>query len=319
MLSSDFALAYSPLPAVVGVLLAVVTARIAAAVAARRPARLDPTEALRESAVEPSSIGKGRLVTGLVFGAGGPGHVDAPGSTARTGRAGRRRRFRRPAGDLGGAVGPDAGRRRGPSVRRTAAPQRVARASAGRRQLRARPPSRRRHHPAGTRHRDRLGPAVHAGHRRRGAPTTSPARASPPISSSPLPPDWLPNLVDAIEAEPAVRAANPITRTQALFTTGGDSPSTDRTRPGHRSRSDGLHPRPRRPRRRPRTAARGHRRPQHRRSILHERRCGRYRATATRRRHTRRPHGDRDVRPRTRLRRRHTPYPAGAGTQPPQD
>lgn len=68
VLSSDFGLAYSPLPAVVAVLIAVATARIAAAIAARRPARLDPTEALRESAVEPESIGRRRLRTGLVIG-----------------------------------------------------------------------------------------------------------------------------------------------------------------------------------------------------------------------------------------------------------
>ncbi|MGW4478590.1 ABC transporter permease [Rhodococcus triatomae] len=78
MLPTDFTLAYSPLPAVVAVVLSVLTARVAAAVAARRPARIDPVDALREASVTPATIGRGRLITGLVLGALGLGTSMTP-------------------------------------------------------------------------------------------------------------------------------------------------------------------------------------------------------------------------------------------------
>ncbi|WP_043809486.1 FtsX-like permease family protein [Rhodococcus triatomae] len=78
MLPTDFALAYSPLPAVVAVVLSVLTARVAAAVAARRPARIDPVDALREASATPATFGRGRLITGLVLGALGLGTSMTP-------------------------------------------------------------------------------------------------------------------------------------------------------------------------------------------------------------------------------------------------
>ncbi|NKR59190.1 FtsX-like permease family protein [Rhodococcus hoagii] len=227
VLSSDFALAYSPLPAVVGVLLAVVTARIAAAVAARRPARLDPTEALRESAVEPSSIGKGRLVTGLVFGAGGLATsmlpAVLPGQAALAGAGASAVLLVIAVALLGPMLVGGAVRVFGGPLRRSASPALVlAAANSG---ARAR----------------RLAAAITplalaiaigsvqlftqdtvaaaADHQSRAGITADLVVTAPAGLAA--------DLVDAIEAEPAVRAANPITRTQALFTTGGDSPSTD--------------------------------------------------------------------------------------------
>ncbi len=227
VLSSDFALAYSPLPAVVGVLLAVVTARIAAAVAARRPARLDPTEALRESAVEPSSIGKGRLVTGLVFGAGGLAMsmlpAVLPGQAALAGAGASAVLLVIAVALLGPMLVGGAVRVFGGPLRRSASPALVlAAANSG---ARAR----------------RLAAAITplalaiaigsvqlftqdtvaaaADHQSRAGITADLVVTAPAGLAA--------DLVDAIEAEPAVRAANPITRTQALFTTGGDSPSTD--------------------------------------------------------------------------------------------
>ncbi|CRK54211.1 ABC transporter transmembrane protein [Rhodococcus sp. RD6.2] len=73
MLPTDFGLAYSPLPAVAAIVLSVLTARVAAAVAARRPARLDPVDSLREAAATPATLGRGRVITGLVLGALGLG------------------------------------------------------------------------------------------------------------------------------------------------------------------------------------------------------------------------------------------------------
>ncbi|MGW0174942.1 ABC transporter permease [Rhodococcus sp. NPDC003322] len=69
MLPADFGLACGPLPAVAAVVLSVLTARIAAAVAARRPARIDPVDALREASATPATLGRGRVITGLVLGA----------------------------------------------------------------------------------------------------------------------------------------------------------------------------------------------------------------------------------------------------------
>lgn len=227
VLSSDFALAYSPLPAVVGVLLAVVTARIAAAVAARRPARLDPTEALRESAVEPSSIGKGRLVTGLVFGAGGLATsmlpAVLPGQAALAGAGASAVLLVISVALLGPTLVGGAVRVFGGPLRRSASPALVlAAANSGARARRlaaAITP---------------LALAIAIGSVQLFTQDTVAAAADHQSRAGitadlvvTAPAGLAPDLVDAIEAEPAVRAANPITRTQALFTTGGDSPSTD--------------------------------------------------------------------------------------------
>lgn len=90
VMPTDFALAYSPLPAIAALLICVLTARAAAAIAARRPAKLDPVEALRESESGPAKLSRGRIVTGLIFGAAGlsacvlpaflPGSVAAAGA-----------------------------------------------------------------------------------------------------------------------------------------------------------------------------------------------------------------------------------------------
>ncbi|WP_233552604.1 ABC transporter permease [Jiangella rhizosphaerae] len=67
LLPEDFQLAMSPVPGLAAVVLCLVTARLAGWVAARRPSRLNPVEALGESAVEKSRLGAGRVVTGLVL------------------------------------------------------------------------------------------------------------------------------------------------------------------------------------------------------------------------------------------------------------
>jgi putative ABC transport system permease protein len=73
MLPADFGLAVSPLPALVAMLLCVGTARLAGWLAARRTAKIDPIEALRESAVEQSELGRFRVIAGraaLLLGVG---------------------------------------------------------------------------------------------------------------------------------------------------------------------------------------------------------------------------------------------------------
>lgn len=71
ILPADFALAFGPLPALAAVVLSVATARVAAAVAARRPARINPVDALQEASATPARLGRGRMVTGLALGVGG--------------------------------------------------------------------------------------------------------------------------------------------------------------------------------------------------------------------------------------------------------
>lgn len=71
VIPGDFALATSPLPAAGAVLLALAAAWGAARIAASRPARIDPIEALRESATGPASVGMGRMITGIVLAAAG--------------------------------------------------------------------------------------------------------------------------------------------------------------------------------------------------------------------------------------------------------
>ncbi|MFH9610903.1 FtsX-like permease family protein [Streptomyces sp. NPDC017448] len=63
----DFRPVIGPLPFLIAVASTVVTAVAAAFVASRRAARIRPTEALGESAAEPTRLGRGRAVTGAVL------------------------------------------------------------------------------------------------------------------------------------------------------------------------------------------------------------------------------------------------------------
>lgn len=71
VIPGDFALAMSPIPAAGALVLVLGAAWGAARIAAGRPARLDPIEALRESAPGPARMGLARIITGIVFAAGG--------------------------------------------------------------------------------------------------------------------------------------------------------------------------------------------------------------------------------------------------------
>lgn len=71
VIPGDFALALSPFPALAALVLVLGSAWGAARIAARRPARLDPIEALRESSTGPGPIGLARVITGIVFAAAG--------------------------------------------------------------------------------------------------------------------------------------------------------------------------------------------------------------------------------------------------------
>ncbi|MER7523588.1 FtsX-like permease family protein [Microbacterium oxydans] len=71
VIPGDFALAFSPLPAVGAVLLVLASAWGAARIAAARVAKLDPVEALRESATGAPAIGLPRIITGIVLAAAG--------------------------------------------------------------------------------------------------------------------------------------------------------------------------------------------------------------------------------------------------------
>lgn len=92
MLPADFGLALSPFPAVAAIVLCLGTARIAGWVAARRVAKIQPVEALRESAVDAKPVGRGRVLAGVVALALGTGAAAAPvflpGETAVAGAAG---------------------------------------------------------------------------------------------------------------------------------------------------------------------------------------------------------------------------------------
>ncbi|MEE6387828.1 FtsX-like permease family protein [Microbacterium paraoxydans] len=71
VIPGDFALALSPFPALAATVLVLGAAWGAARIAARRPARLDPIEALRESSTGPGPIGLPRVITGIVCAAAG--------------------------------------------------------------------------------------------------------------------------------------------------------------------------------------------------------------------------------------------------------
>ena len=71
VIPGDFALAVGPSPAVGALLLVLGAAWAAARIAARRPAGLDPIEALRESSSGPTRIGRGRFVSGGILAVAG--------------------------------------------------------------------------------------------------------------------------------------------------------------------------------------------------------------------------------------------------------
>lgn len=66
VIADGFALSTSPAPAVAAILLCLVAARVAVWAAARRAVRVPPVEALRESAVERSGIGRVRVGAGRI-------------------------------------------------------------------------------------------------------------------------------------------------------------------------------------------------------------------------------------------------------------
>ena len=66
----DLHLRLSPLPMVAAVLVTVVGGWVAARISARRTARIHPSQALAEAAVEPPALGVPRLVAGVVAGVG---------------------------------------------------------------------------------------------------------------------------------------------------------------------------------------------------------------------------------------------------------
>lgn len=68
VIPQDFALTFGPLPALIAVVVMVAASQLAAAVAARRPARINPIEALREASTTPSRLGRGRTITGVILG-----------------------------------------------------------------------------------------------------------------------------------------------------------------------------------------------------------------------------------------------------------
>jgi putative ABC transport system permease protein len=88
---ADFGLALSPLPAVAAILLCVGAAWVAGWVAARRPARISPVQALGESAVEPPALHRFRLHAGwaaVVLGVAASGLPTlVPGEAAVAGAA----------------------------------------------------------------------------------------------------------------------------------------------------------------------------------------------------------------------------------------
>jgi putative ABC transport system permease protein len=67
VIPQDFALTFGALPAVIAVLVMVAASQLAAAVAARRPARISPIEALQEASTTPGRIGRGRTITGVIL------------------------------------------------------------------------------------------------------------------------------------------------------------------------------------------------------------------------------------------------------------
>ncbi|MGO2542394.1 MAG: FtsX-like permease family protein [Specibacter sp.] len=68
VIPQDFALSFGPIPPLIAVVVMVAASQLAAAVAARRPARINPIEALQEASTTPSRLGLGRTITGVILG-----------------------------------------------------------------------------------------------------------------------------------------------------------------------------------------------------------------------------------------------------------
>ncbi|WP_159734576.1 ABC transporter permease [Arthrobacter sp. 9V] len=71
VIPGDFALAFSPIPALGAVTLVLLAGRGAARVAASRSARMDPVEAVREASNGPTTISRGRWMTGIALAVAG--------------------------------------------------------------------------------------------------------------------------------------------------------------------------------------------------------------------------------------------------------
>ena len=69
VIPQDFALTFGPAPALIAVVVMVVASQLAAAVTARRPARINPIEALQEASTTPSRLRRGRTITGVLLAA----------------------------------------------------------------------------------------------------------------------------------------------------------------------------------------------------------------------------------------------------------
>ncbi|GAB2518660.1 ABC transporter permease [Paramicrobacterium agarici] len=67
LISTDFALAFSPLPAIGAVVLMVGTSLLAGLVSARRPSRMAPIDALGDAHVETPALSRGRVITGVTL------------------------------------------------------------------------------------------------------------------------------------------------------------------------------------------------------------------------------------------------------------
>ena len=69
VIPQDFALTFGPAPALIAVAVMIVASQLAAAVTARRPARINPIEALQEASSPPSRLRRGRTITGVLLAA----------------------------------------------------------------------------------------------------------------------------------------------------------------------------------------------------------------------------------------------------------
>ncbi|PFG30662.1 ABC transporter permease [Paramicrobacterium agarici] len=67
LISTDFALAFSPLPAIGAVVLMAGTSLLAGLVSARRPSRMAPVDALGDAHVETPALSSGRVITGVTL------------------------------------------------------------------------------------------------------------------------------------------------------------------------------------------------------------------------------------------------------------
>ncbi|CCH33987.1 ABC transporter permease [Actinosynnema sp. NPDC047251] len=78
VMPADFALSVGPIPLLVAFLTGLGVARLSASIAARKPSRIPPTEALGEASVERRDVGWVRTLIGLVFLAGSVAMATVP-------------------------------------------------------------------------------------------------------------------------------------------------------------------------------------------------------------------------------------------------